>query len=200
MLPSRDQTSVPFFFWCGLPSIFPSLPVLPLDPEEDMVYLRFPTVVVDSFVPHGSTRVPSTEKQHKKQRDAGEKLEFEFQGAEDSEGKERGARERGGGRRTESRRKTRSLCSVTLEWQLEGLMIPRRESHRESLSLLPQRSLEYRHRRRGLAGGPKIVAIRSREWSRERVHKSTLRPFSVDVERRMFLGVSTRTSTRSVSV
>jgi len=75
-------------------------------------------------------------------------------------------------------------------------MIPSRESYRESLPLLA--SLEYVVGT--LAGGLKIVAIRSREWSRERVHKSMLRPFSVDVKERMFLGVSTRTSTRSASV
>jgi len=31
------------------------------DPAEDMVYLRSPTAVVDSFVAHGSARVPSSE-------------------------------------------------------------------------------------------------------------------------------------------
>lgn len=94
MLPSRGQTPGPFFFRC-LPSIFPpSFSPLPLDPEEDMVYLRFPTVVVDSFVPHGSARVPSTEKTRKKRRDAEEKLEFEFQRAEEgSEWEKRGGEE-----------------------------------------------------------------------------------------------------------
>lgn len=47
--------------------------------------------------------------------------------------KVRSERDEGKGRRAESRRKTRLLCGVTLEWQLEGLMIPSRESHRESL-------------------------------------------------------------------
>jgi len=53
-----------------------------------MVYLRSPTVV-DSFVPHGSTRVPSTEKQRKKRCDAEEKLELEFQRAKGSKWEER---------------------------------------------------------------------------------------------------------------
>lgn len=113
MLPSRGQTSVPSVFFRPL--------LLPLpDPEEDIVYLRSPTVVVDSFAPHRSTRAFSRYRGAAMQEaaDAEEKHELEFQSG--FEGARKG--------RAGSRRKTRLPRGVTLEWQLEGLMIPSRES------------------------------------------------------------------------
>lgn len=68
---------------------------------------------------------------------------------------------------------------------------------REDFLDLETASLSFRD----LEREPKIVAIRSREWSRERLHKSTFCPFNVDEKaRRVPRRVSTRTSTRSASV
>lgn len=108
-----------------------------------MVYLRSPTVVVDSFVHHGSTRVPSTEKQHKKRCDTEEKLEFEFQRTEGAEGREEGGR---GGTKKKSGIQKKNAFAL----RRDSRVAIRRINDSVSgvtpglSSSLPQRSLEYR--------------------------------------------------------
>lgn len=159
-VPSRGQTPIPFFFRYGSCPQFPPPPVLPpplwtlkktwfiFGPRQSSSIRPFLTARLTFPRPKSSARSGAIlKKSSSLSSSALKKLR--------GENEARGEQGRGERRRAESRRKTHLPCGVTLEWQLEGLMIPSRESHRESL---PPRSLEYCN----VAGAPPVGRKSSR--------------------------------------
>jgi len=182
---------VPSFSGASLLFIFFPLSSLPLDPEEDMVYLRSPTIVVDSFVSRLDSRSLDREAMQeamrcwRKARLPGGWRRFEI-GETGREERKKNALALRRDSRVAIRRINDSVSGVT-----PGVSFS-----------FPHRSLEYRIVVEALAGGPKIVARRldcTSEVASAFINQRYVR-LALTLQRRMFLGMSTRTSTRSASV